>query len=95
MVQLADQVFASSDDKDSGPRFYYVDERDADGSPMFEGTMAEVHAQAFLGLAEGWRGVPWVATPVEGKGYVEFARTTGVLNMVDESLEGLSVHRRA
>ena len=75
IVQSADQVFGAKGD--AGPRFYYIDERNEDGSPMFTGLGGQVHADCFLGLAErkeGWKGLPWLVTPVKGVGYKEFPR---------------------
>ena len=80
MVELADQIFGAGE---AGMRFFYVDERHEDGTPMFVGLGGEGHAEAFLGLAErreGWRGLPWLVTFVSGEeggrktGYKEFRR---------------------
>lgn len=68
MIELADQIFGGAG-KDAGPRFFYIDERHEDGTPMFTGLGGEGHAEAFVGLAErreGWRGVPWLVTFVSG-----------------------------
>jgi hypothetical protein len=54
-------------------RFYFVDEREQDGTPMWNGVNADVHAEFIAGTADGSvRDVPWKATIVKGKGYVPF-----------------------
>lgn len=55
-------------------RFYFVDEREQDGTPMWHGVNADVHAEFISGVVEGSvKDVPWKATIVKGKGYVPFA----------------------
>ena len=54
-------------------RFYFVDEREQDGTPMWHGVNADVHADFMSGVVEGSvKDVPWKATIVKGKGYVPF-----------------------
>ncbi|KAJ5353772.1 hypothetical protein N7541_006336 [Penicillium brevicompactum] len=53
-------------------RFYYADERKADGSitPQIDG---EAHAELYAQLAEGKSQGPWQQTFVKGSGYKKFA----------------------
>jgi len=54
-------------------RFYYVDERKADGSPIGTEVTAQAHADFFAELIDRTAGeVPFLATFVDGKGYVKF-----------------------
>ena len=52
-------------------RFYYADERKADGSAAYQ-ISGDAHGEFFVQLAEGSKQGPWLATFVKGKGYVEF-----------------------
>jgi hypothetical protein len=54
-----------------GHRFYYGDERKADGSHGGMGISGENHAKFYLDLAESEQQVAWKATFVDGK-YVDF-----------------------
>jgi len=55
-------------------RFYFVDEREQDGTPMWQGVNADAHAEFISGLVDGSvKDVPWKATFVKGKGYAHFA----------------------
>lgn len=80
MVELGDQLY-----RDQNIRFFFVDERMEDGTPMFTGASSQAHADIFLSLAERTAGeVPWQITFLTGKGYVQFPH--GVLlpgNMKD------------
>ncbi|PPJ61365.1 hypothetical protein CBER1_09460 [Cercospora berteroae] len=69
LIAEADLVY-----RKQGIRFHYVDERTEVGGPIYNGVSGEGHANFFLALAEGGKGdeVPWQATFVSGKGYVEF-----------------------
>lgn len=68
MIQTADAVH-----KDEGMQFFYVDERKASGGPAMMAIDGQAHADFFLALAERSAGkVPWQATFVKDKGYVEF-----------------------
>lgn len=58
--------------KDSGFRFYYVDERTPEGKGM-RFISGEAHASFFLELAEREDQGPPLATFVRGKGYTAFA----------------------
>ena len=53
-------------------RFYFADERKADGAPGGMGIDGDAHADFYAQLAEHAEGVSWHATFVKGKGYVKF-----------------------
>ena len=53
-------------------RFYYADERKADGSPAYSGISGEAHGKFYLQLAEGKEQGPWQQTFVGGVGYKQF-----------------------
>ncbi|KAA8650996.1 uncharacterized protein ATNIH1004_003687 [Aspergillus tanneri] len=57
-----------------GYRFYYADQRTPEGTSMRTGVDGEAHAEFFKQLAD-WQdpSVPWLATFVKGKGYVNFS----------------------
>lgn len=52
-------------------RFYYGDERKADGAPAFK-IDGDAHASIYLEMAEGEPKLPWHATFVKGLGYKDF-----------------------
>ncbi|KAI1826611.1 NAD(P)-binding protein [Xylaria intraflava] len=52
--------------------FYYVDERHADGSPMYQGTTGPAHAKEFLKLAQDPKQGPWQHTFSKENGYEVF-----------------------
>lgn len=54
-----------------GARFYYADERKADGSPAFS-VSGEAHGRYYTELAESQSQGPWLATFVKDEGYVDF-----------------------
>ncbi|KIY00274.1 uncharacterized protein Z520_03959 [Fonsecaea multimorphosa CBS 102226] len=97
MVELADSRY-----RDQNTRFFFVDERDEHGVPMFTGASPQGHADMFLSLAHRSAGdVPWQITFVTGKGYVEFPHkvilptdnstyTTDTTKAVDSSVLGTS-----
>ncbi|KAK9235242.1 hypothetical protein V1525DRAFT_410552 [Lipomyces kononenkoae] len=58
--------------KDRGFKFYYGDERKADGSPAYGAIDGEAHAKLYLELAEGKTQGPWQQTFVKGVGYKKF-----------------------
>ncbi|KAK1985476.1 hypothetical protein LZ30DRAFT_708375 [Colletotrichum cereale] len=62
---------AAAEYKEKGFKFYYVDERKADGSAAFK-IDGEAHAKLFLGLAEEKTQGPWLQTFVKGAGYKDF-----------------------
>jgi hypothetical protein len=53
-------------------RFYYGDERKADGSAAYSSIDGEAHAKFYLELAEGESQGPWQQTFVKGVGYKHF-----------------------
>ena len=57
---------------DSCGRFFYADERFADGSIKGQQIEGDAHADFFAQLAKGEGEVPWHATFVKGQGYVKF-----------------------
>jgi hypothetical protein len=61
-----------SADTHLSPRFFYADERKADGSNVGQGIDGEAHADFFAQLAAGPKDVPWHATFVKGQGYTKF-----------------------
>ncbi|KAI9656896.1 MAG: hypothetical protein M1821_003535 [Bathelium mastoideum] len=56
-------------------RFYYADERKADGSAAYFDIDGEAHATHYVQLAEGKSQGPWQQTFVKGLGYKHFAAT--------------------
>lgn len=52
-------------------RFYYVDERKADGTAKYR-VDGEAHGKHFLELAEANTQGPWLQTFVKGAGYKDF-----------------------
>jgi hypothetical protein len=54
-------------------RFYYADERKADGGPAGGAIDGQAHADLYLRLAEGKTQGPWLQTFVKESGYVDFA----------------------
>ncbi|KAI1747367.1 hypothetical protein F4782DRAFT_425808 [Xylaria castorea] len=54
--------------------FYYVDERDTNGGPMYKGVNANAHADAFLELAREPNQGPWQYTFTKDKGYAVFSK---------------------
>ncbi|KAI1050953.1 hypothetical protein LB505_013946 [Fusarium chuoi] len=63
---------AATSYKDQGFKFYYADEREEDGTPMYNGATAEGHAQFYVELAEGKEQQVWQQTFVSGQGYKKF-----------------------
>ncbi|KAI1640670.1 putative short chain type dehydrogenase [Biscogniauxia mediterranea] len=55
-------------------KFYYGDERHADGSNMSSDLSGKAHADLYLELAKDPAQRPWQQTFVAGKGYVKFER---------------------
>lgn len=53
-------------------RFFYADERQADGSIKGMQIDGDAHADFYAQLASGEGEVPWHATFVKGQGYVKF-----------------------
>ncbi|KAI0017156.1 putative short chain type dehydrogenase [Xylariomycetidae sp. FL0641] len=52
--------------------FYYADEREDDGRPMYKGIGGQAHAETYLELAQDPVQRPWKYTFVAGKGYKKF-----------------------
>ncbi|KAL1893611.1 hypothetical protein Sste5346_006442 [Sporothrix stenoceras] len=55
-----------------GARFYYADERKADGSPAYGAIDGEAHAELYTSLARSSTQGPWLQTFVKGVGYKAF-----------------------
>lgn len=55
-----------------GYRFYYADERKADGAPAYMAIDGDAHAEHYLKLATEEKPSEWLQTFVKGKGYVKF-----------------------
>jgi hypothetical protein len=53
-------------------RFYYADQREADGVPMWHGIDAEAHGEEYVKLAKDPEQEPWLYTFVRGEGYKKF-----------------------
>ncbi|KFY93873.1 hypothetical protein V500_03501 [Pseudogymnoascus sp. VKM F-4518 (FW-2643)] len=66
-VGLADGTYA-----DKGFRFFYADERHADGKNKGMDLDGDAHGEFYAQLADHEANVPWQATFVKGKGYVKF-----------------------
>ena len=55
-------------------RFYYADERNSEGRPMYKGTTGPAHADLYLKLAEQEERLGWQITFVDGEGIKEFPK---------------------
>ncbi|RWA13728.1 hypothetical protein EKO27_g1397 [Xylaria grammica] len=66
-IGVADAAYAAR-----GYRFFYADERAADGKSKGADVDGPAHADFFAQLANHEGNVPWLATFVTGKGYVHF-----------------------
>ncbi|KAF4994648.1 hypothetical protein FGRMN_5645 [Fusarium graminum] len=62
---------ASAAYKDRGYKFYYADERKADGGPKYS-VDGDAHADLFWDLAQSEQQGPWLQTFVKGEGYKNF-----------------------
>ncbi|KAL6714386.1 hypothetical protein ACLMJK_007809 [Lecanora helva] len=67
IIQNAASAYA-----DQGYKFYYADERKADGSPALMDIDGEAHAELYVQLAESKSQGPWQQTFVKGIGYKSF-----------------------
>ena len=67
MIKAAAHSYA-----DKGYRFYYGDERFADGKAVYNALNGEGHANFYWELTQKKDQGPWDATFVTGKGYVDF-----------------------
>ena len=65
-------VLHSSKNGADACRFYYGDERKADGAPVYNGIDGDAHAKHYVELAEGGTQGPWQQTFVKGVGYKQF-----------------------
>ena len=54
--------------------FYYVDEREPNGRPMYKGVNGNAHADVFLQLAQDPKQGPWQYTFSREKGYTVFPK---------------------
>lgn len=57
-------------------RFYYCDERKADGKPAYFDINGEAHGEFYTKLSEDKTQGPWQQTFVAGKGYKSFPAGT-------------------
>ncbi|KAF1934492.1 hypothetical protein EJ02DRAFT_449069 [Clathrospora elynae] len=67
IIQAATVAYA-----EKGYKFYYADERKADGAPIYAELSGEAHAQHFVELIEGQEQGLWNQTFVAGKRYKRF-----------------------
>ncbi|KAM0425864.1 hypothetical protein ACHAPT_008802 [Fusarium lateritium] len=67
VIKCAAEAYGSK-----GFKFYYADERKADGSSASSGVDGPAHAEFYTGLAEGSSQGPWQQTFVKGLGYTKF-----------------------
>ncbi|KAI4153933.1 MAG: hypothetical protein LQ340_002006 [Diploschistes diacapsis] len=67
IIQSAAAAYA-----DRGFKFYYCDERKADGSPAYSAINGEAHGKLYVQLAEGKSQGPWQQTFVKDVGYKHF-----------------------
>ncbi|KAF4998997.1 hypothetical protein FGRMN_2796 [Fusarium graminum] len=66
-ISLADLLY-----KNKGMKFYYADQRQADGGMGGMGLDGDAHGQFFVKLVQQEDGIPCQATFVPGTGYVKF-----------------------
>ncbi|KAL5386421.1 hypothetical protein DPSP01_004146 [Paraphaeosphaeria sporulosa] len=57
---------------DRGFKFYYADERKADGTPPYNDIDGEAHGKFYAELAKGMKQGDWQQTFVKGEGYKKF-----------------------
>ncbi|KAJ3542794.1 hypothetical protein NM208_g401 [Fusarium decemcellulare] len=67
IIQVAAEAYASK-----GYRFYYADQRQADGSPANNNIDGPAHAELYAQLVETGPQGPWQQTFVKGQGYTKF-----------------------
>jgi hypothetical protein len=58
----------------NGSRFYYADERKADGAAVYNAIDGEAHGKFYVELSEGKEQGPWLATFTKGTGYKNFSK---------------------
>ncbi|KAJ5565148.1 hypothetical protein N7513_001390 [Penicillium frequentans] len=61
--------------KDRGYKFYFADEREPDGNPVYSAIDGSAHAEFYVQLSEDKAQGPWNATFVKGQGYIPFPET--------------------
>ena len=66
------KLISSSFNIDPFIRFYYADERKADGQPAYMDIDGAAHAEQYVTLAEETSQGPWHQTFVKGVGYKQF-----------------------
>lgn len=64
---------AATSYKEKGFKFYYADERRANGAPVSNDIDGPAAAEHYLKLAEGEKQEPWLQTFVKGIGYKDFS----------------------
>jgi len=64
---------ASAAYKEKGYKFYYADERFADGAPVYGALDGEAAGKHYVELSEGKTQGPWQQTFVKGAGYKSFS----------------------
>ncbi|KAL6872712.1 hypothetical protein J3F83DRAFT_771957 [Trichoderma novae-zelandiae] len=65
--------YLSEEHKKSGYKFYFADERKADGSPVYGAISGPAHGAFYTDLATQKTQGPWNATFVKDQGYVAFS----------------------
>lgn len=53
-------------------RFYYADERTAEGAPVYNKIDGPAHGEFYVQLAKDDGKIPWLATFAKGHGYKDF-----------------------
>ncbi|AEO67133.1 75b3929b-a0a2-4b1a-b665-7db53caa5a2e [Thermothielavioides terrestris] len=66
-IGLASEVY-----KEKGYKFYFADERVETGEPVYSKISGPAAGEFYLKLAEEETDIPWYATFVAGKGFVDF-----------------------
>ena len=56
-------------------RFYFADEREASGDPVYSAIDGSAHAAFYAQLIAGETHAPWNATFLKGQGYVRFSES--------------------
>ncbi|KAK8032568.1 hypothetical protein PG990_002302 [Apiospora arundinis] len=67
IIQVAAEAY-----KEKGFKFYYADERELDGAPVYNRINGEAHGEIYTALAESTTQGPWSQTFVKGVGYKQF-----------------------
>ena len=66
------QVLVGSEHKGEHSRYYYADERTADGAAVYSAIDGDAHAEHYMTLARQPTQGPWLQTFVKGVGYKAF-----------------------